>query len=372
MSVRATETAEVVIVGGGAVGASTAHHLAQRGITDVVLLERSVLGAGSTSKAAGGVRLQFADELNVRIMLRSVSAFERFPDALGADIGFHQVGYLILIDTPQRLGAFERAVAMQRRLGVPVEMLSPADAKELVPQLSLDGVVGATFCPRDGHATPEAVVQGYAAAAAARGVRIQQGRPATAVRLSGDRITAVETPRGAIATSCVICTAGVASRTVAGWLGLDLPVHGEPHWLHYSPVDCGLPARLPLTVDFGSGFYVHREGPGLVVGGRERAIEDLAAFATRRIPGLATMRVQASWWGDYDMSPDCNAIIGESPAVSRFLYATGFSGHGFQQCPAVGEHLAELAAGEDPSLDLAPLALERFAGARARAEELVI
>jgi sarcosine oxidase subunit beta len=366
------ETAEVVIVGGGAMGTSVAYHLATRGVTDVVLVEKATLGSGSTSKAHGGVRLQFSDDLNIQIMLRSVAAFERFAEEVGADIAFQQVGYLILIGAEHSLRTFEEAVALQQRHGVPVELISPDDAHAAIPQLAIDDLLAAAWCPRDGHATPESLVQGYATAAAARGVRINQGREVTGIRRSGDRVTGVETTKGAIGTSCVVCTAGVGSAQVGAMMDVDLPVSGAPRWSYVSSNDCGLPRPLPLTIDYESGFSFHREGPGLLFGGRESEIADLAVVATRRVPAFSNLAVQASWWGDYDMSPDGNAMIGEAKEVSRLLYATGFSGHGFQQSPAVGEHLAELIAGANPTLDLTPLAKERFAGQERRAEAFVI
>ena len=154
--------------------------------------------------------------------------------------------------------------------------------------------------------------------------------------------------------------------------GVEIPVRGEQRWMHFTPHDGGLPARLPLTVDFSTGFYFHREGPGLAFGGREQTLEELAVPAARRLPVLGELPVQSSWWGYYEVSPDYNAIVGEAEEPSRFLYATGFSGHGFQQAPAVGEHVAELVAGREPTLDLSPFALERFELDQARPEAFVI
>ena len=154
--------------------------------------------------------------------------------------------------------------------------------------------------------------------------------------------------------------------------GVDIPVHGVQRWMHFTPSDGGLPARLPLTVDFSTGFYFHREGPGLAFGGREQTLEGIAIPAARRLPVLAELPVQSSWWGYYEVSPDYNAIVGEAEEPSRFLYATGFSGHGFQQAPAVGEHVAELIAGREPTLDLSPFSLERFERNEARPEAFVI
>ena len=183
-----TETSEVVIVGGGAMGAATAFHLARLGITDVLLLERDALASGSTSKAAGGIRAQFADELNVRIALRSLDEFECFEELTGAEISFRRHGYLFLLDNETDAAAFRQALELQQSLGVRSRELSPAEAGELVPQLVVDDLVAATYCPRDGYATPEAVVQWYA-----RGLDVRQGCAVTGIRVRAGRIEGVET-----------------------------------------------------------------------------------------------------------------------------------------------------------------------------------
>jgi len=367
-----TESADVVVVGGGAVGASVAYHLTELGITDVVLLERDALAAGSTSKSAGGIRLQFADELNIRIALRSLAEFEAFEERFGVDIAFHQAGYLFLLDSERDAGGFRDALTLQAAFGVPSRELTPAEAAEIVPQLEVGDLVAATYCPRDGYATPETVVQGYAGAAAARGVRIRQGTAVEGIDVAGGRIAAVRTSGRRISTGTVVCAAGVWSKDVAALAGVSLPVEGEARWMHYTPRGELFPPVVPLTIDFSTGFYFHREGPGIVFGGREPTLEELAGPAAKRVPLLAELPVQSSWWGWYENSPDHNAIVGEATEPSRFLYATGFSGHGFQQSPAVGEHLAELVAGREPTLDLAPFSSERFARGELKREHFVV
>jgi sarcosine oxidase subunit beta len=357
-----TETAEVVIVGGGAMGASVAWHLRELGITDVVLLERESLASGSTSKSAGGIRTQFADELNVRIALRSLDEFERME---GIDL--RQDGYLFLLDNSADVARFQAALALQHSLGVPSRELSVDEALEIVPQLDPEGLLAATYCDLDGYATPETVVQWYA-----RGTEVRQGCAVTGIDVNGGCVVAVRTTRGRIATGCVVCCAGAWSAEVGAMAGVEIPVRGEPRWMFFTPQDGGLPQRLPLTIDFTTSFYFHREGPGLVFGGREQTLEEAAEPASRRLPALLELPVQSSWWGYYEVSPDHNAIVGEAAEPSRFLYATGFSGHGFQQAPAVGEHVAELVAGREQTLDLSAFALDRFARGESRPEAFVI
>jgi sarcosine oxidase subunit beta len=363
---------DVVVVGGGCIGTSVAYHLAEAGCTDVVLLEANTLGSGSTSKAAGGIRMQHGDSLNTQLAHRSLAEFTRFEELTGSEIFFHQVGYLFLLDSQLDLDLFRAAARMQRSFGIPVELLSPQAALEVVPQLDIDGLVGATFCPLDGYATPESVVQGYASAARRLGVQIRQGEQVTRVVTNHGRVIGVDVGDEHISTPAVVCAAGVASGAVAATAGVELPVSAVRRRIFFSKQAGGVSDGIPLTVDFATGFYFHREGPGLVFGGREFEPEDLMEPAVRRLPALGDVPISSYWHGDYDMSPDHNGIVGEAHQLAGFYYATGFSGHGFQLSPAVGEHVAELVTGRTPTIDLAPLRAERFAADGTRRVERIV
>jgi sarcosine oxidase subunit beta len=388
-------TAPVVVVGGGVVGASTLHHLAAAGCRGAVLVERDTLGSGSTGAAAGGIRAQFSDELNVRIARECLARFARFGDEVGGEIGFRRTGYLFLL-RDHEVAAFAASVALQRRLGVATEVVDPAEAARHVPGLRTDDLAAATYNPDDGGADPGAVVQAYADSARRRGARVVQGVEALRVVTSADadggpgagadaaarsggrgapaRVVGVETTAGTIATPVVVCAAGVWSRPLAATVGVDLPVRGERRYVYLTgPVDPGAwPAVLPLTIDFATGFYLHREGPGLLLGGPWDRPDDLAPVALHRLPSLSELTIRPAWSGLYEMSPDHNAVVGAAASPAGFLYATGFSGHGFQQAPVVGDHLAALALGLPPTLDLSPFSVERFAGATGRPEGHVV
>ena len=356
------EARDVVIIGGGAMGASVAWHLRELGVADVVLVERDSLAAGSTSRSAGGIRAQFSDELNVRIALQSLAELD------GMDgIDFRRYGYLFLLDRDEDVASFREALSLQHSLGVPSRELTVAEALEIVPQLAVEGLLAATYCELDGYCSPESVVQWYA-----RGLDVRQGCEVTGVRVAGGRIAGVETTKGPIACRTVVCCAGAWSREVAALAGVDLPVEGEKRWMWFSPHDGGLPERLPLTIDFSTSFYFHREGPGIVFGGKEPTLEEVAERGLRRLPLLEELPVQTSWWGYYEMSPDSNALVGAAREPAGLYYATGFSGHGFQQGPVVGEHLAELALGREPLFDLSSFSVSRFAEGEARAELNVV
>ena len=377
--------ADVVVVGGGVIGTSSAFHLAEAGV-DTCLVERDQLASGSTSRAAGGIRAQFSDPLNIAIGSRSIDAFTRFGERPGAEIDLHQVGYLFLLDRPDDVTAFETSVALQNELGVPSRFVDLDEVRELCPLAGLDGVLAATYCPLDGHASPEAVVQGYAAGARRHGASVLTGCAVTGIGVDGKgAIREVETALGTIRTGTVVCAAGVWSPEVGRSVGVELPLEPFLREVGFTGPTGGLPDRIPLTIDFSSGFYFHREGPGLLFGmadpeqlpgldtpGDPGWLEKVMVVAERRLPSLLDMGIAGGWKGYYEVTPDHNALVGESREVSRFLYATGFSGHGFLQGPAVGEIVRDLVLGREPFIDVAPLSAERFAHAATRPEHNVI
>ena len=371
----APETASVLVIGGGVIGASVAFHLAEAGVADVVLVERDALASGSTSKAAGGVRAQFSDALNVQLGARSLEAFADFGRRPGWDIGLHRTGYLFLLTRQEDVDAFAAGIEIQNDLGVPSRLVSPEEARSLCPLIRVDDVIAAAFSPSDGHATPEAVVQGYASGARSHGATIVTMCAVEGIAVRDGRVVSVATTRGEIATSCVVCCAGAWSATVAEMAGVSLPVTPVERRVRFTgPVD-GMRDELPMTIDFETGFYFHREGPGLLMGIGTEA-EDvetaLADAAERRAPAVARAPLRGGWTGLYEMTPDHNALFGESRAVSRFLYATGFSGHGFLQGPAVGEVVRDLVLGRTPFVDVTPLSADRFGADAARPELHVV
>ena len=377
-------SAGVVVVGGGVIGTSIAFHLAEADV-DVCILERDQLAAGSTSRAAGGIRAQFSDPLNIAIGRRSIEAFERFGERPGAEIDLHQVGYLFLLDRAEDVAAFEASVALQNELGVPSRLVSLDEVAVLSPLAALDGVIAATYCPLDGHASPEAVTQGYAAGVREHGGVVVTGCAVGAVELEGDAIAGVETSLGRIATETVVCAAGVWSPELARSVGVELPVQPYLREVGFTGPTADLPSRFPLTIDFSTGFYFHREGPGLLFGMADREqpagfdvptdpgwLEQVMEVAERRCPALLDMGIAGGWKGYYEITPDHNALVGEAATPTRFLYATGFSGHGFLQGPAVGEIVRDLVLRQKPFVDVAALSAERFGRAEVRPERNVI
>ncbi|GAB3133134.1 FAD-binding oxidoreductase [Amycolatopsis stemonae] len=367
------QMAECVVVGGGVIGVSCAFRLAEAGV-DVLLLERGGLGEGSTAKAAGGVRSSFTSRVNVELGLRGLAAYSAFSRDFGVEIDFRRDGYLYLLTDPADVSAIGHCAELQREYGVRSHLLDPAEAREIVPLLETDGVVAALWSPDDAKATPDAVVQGYAKAARACGAKLRTGVEVTGIERDGDTLTGVNTTAGFVRTGAVVCAAGAWSGQLGELAGLDLPVRPFRRQVVFTGPVPGLPERVPLTIEMSSAFYFHREGAGLAMSfceddgfpgfGTHYEAGDwlprLAELAGRRIPAVLDAGIRTAWAGLYEVTPDRNQIIGESVLLSRFFYATGFSGHGFQMGPATGELVRDLYLGRPTAVEIADLDVRRF------------
>ncbi len=415
--------AEIVIIGGGCMGASLAWHLARRGLTDVVLVEReAAVGSGSTGRNAGGVRHQFSSEANVRLSIESIRMLEHFEEIVGWPADFHQHGYLFLVSTPEALVEFRRNVALQRGLGVDVRLLAPHEARELAPGVDTAGVIGATFCGKDGIADPNGVTLGFIRGAQAAGVEVARDTEVIGIRSVHGRVTGVETTRGPIDAAVVVNAAGPWAGEIGRLAGVAVPVsplrrhifiaqpptpgawdnphdsvsaaarHASEHRTTgvSAPHDnrqastVAVPRSRIMVIDFETSFYFHREGAGVLFGMgdpdetwgfdltvRWDFLPQVIEVAVKRLPALADAAVSHAWAGLYEMTPDHNPIIGASRELQGFYVLAGFSGHGFQHSPAAGRILADVIVGRDPAFDLTPFALERF-GAQPEGEQYFV
>ena len=239
------------------------------------------------------MRAQFSDALNIAIAQRSLAAYKAFGQRPGWEIDLHEVGYLFVLTRAEDVAAFERSIALQNEHGVPSRLVDPEEAQRLCPLLEIGDVLAAAYSPEDGYATPEAVVQGYASGARALGAQLQTGCEALAIDVRGGEIAAVVTSEGTIRTGTVICAAGAWSRGVGELAGVELPVSALRREVMFTEPMCDLPERLPLTIDFESTLYFHREGPGMLLGmaDPDRA---LAQIVDRRAPRLAPRNAPAS------------------------------------------------------------------------------
>jgi sarcosine oxidase subunit beta len=389
--------ADVVIIGGGCMGTSVAYHLATRGITNVVLVEREVqLGTGSTGRNAGGFRHQFSHAANIELSKESIALFARFEEEIGFPIDYWPDGYLFLLSSGASVAAFQASLALQRTHGVDVEWLSPREAAARCPGLDTTGVLGATFCAADGIADPNGVTMGFARAAQARGVTIRRGEEVTAIDVTHGAVTGVRTPEGTIATRTVVNAAGPWAASIGRLAGVDVPVTPERRHIFIAQPPGGgswdepphrgaVPSTRLMAIDFDTTFYFHREGAGLLFGmgdPEERSGFDITVrwdflpkvieVAVTRLPALADAAISHAWAGLYEMTPDHNPIIGPAAGLEGFFTIAGFSGHGFQHSPAAGRILADLIAGRDPRFDVSPFAPERFARRTASSEATIV
>jgi len=373
-----TRTADVVVVGGGVVGASAAYHLAAAGVASVLLLERADrLAAGSTGACAGGFRVQFSSEVNIRLSLASVPMILGFSEEHGLPLDVVQHGYLFLVRDERAWEAFVAAHRLQRSLGADAELLSAAEAAVLVPGISLDGVIGAAYGPKDGIADPSGLTQGYATAARREGASVELGVEVSGIVVSAGRVVGVRTVGGEeVSAPVVVNAAGPWAGLLAATAGVELPLEPIPRHVLVTGPFPGVPERRTLVIDAVTSFYFHREGPGVLMGmgsPDERPTFDTTAdeafvaerllpTAVRTFPPLEEAAIEHSWVGLYEMTPDRHPILGSAPGVEGLYLANGFSGHGFQHAPIVGKLLAEMIVeGAARTVDVSELGLERFA-----------
>jgi sarcosine oxidase, subunit beta len=367
------KTAEIVIIGGGIIGTSIAYHLAQKRAKGVVLLEKGMLGEGSTAKCAGGIRAQFSTEINIRFSLESFQTWNRFEEMMEAHLDFKKVGYLFLATTEDEWSVFGNNTALQRKFGIPVELLSPQEIQHRWPYLRVDDLRGGTFCPWEGYAGPYEALSGFARGARRGGVKIHEGTEVTGILREENRVTGVRTPQGDISAPIVVNAAGPYAGEVGKMAGAEVPVQPYRRQLFFTGPFAHIPDPIPLVIDFHRAWYFRREGAGLLISGPKDnfpsfnlnvdydAMVDAAENSMYRVPILEKAAIDRGWAGSYEISPDNHAILGRVPGVGGLFLANGFSGHGFQHSPAVGKVLAEMILGEKPSIDVSCLSIERFA-----------
>ncbi|MBM7854742.1 sarcosine oxidase subunit beta [Desulfohalotomaculum tongense] len=380
------KTADAVVIGGGIVGCSTAYNLAKKGLKKVVLVEEKYLASGATGRCGAGVRMQWGTEPNCVLSRDSIKMFETLEEDLGykESIEFKQSGYLLLAYNEKMVEQFHKNLGLQHRLGIPSRWVTPEECKELIPHLSLQGLRGGTFCPKDGHCNPFKATDAYAQAAKRLGVEIMTYTKVTGLIKEGDRIKGVETTAGTIETPLVISCAGAYTRELGRMVGVELPIYPERHQILVTePV---APMQGPMAMSFYHGIYCQQvPHGGFVMGlGDPNEIKDydqdsswqflheMAAKVTFILPVLKELRVVRQWAGLYDLTPDKTQILGAIPEVPGFFVAAGFSGHGFMIAPVVGKLMAEVMLGEEPEYPIDMYGVKRFESGNLYEEPAVV
>jgi len=379
------EAADVVIVGAGIMGLSIAYNLAKNhGVRNIVVVDRSYLCGGASGRNGGGVRAQWSTEANVRLMRESLSICRQFAREHKINTWFRQGGYLFIVRSEERAKALAESVKLQNACGLSTRVLEPAQARRVVPELSTDGLVLASYNADDAVVFPWPFVWGYAEGARDLGVEVNTFTNVTGFETRGRDIVAVVTDRGRIATNVVVNAAGAHSPAVAKLLDVDLPNHPHRHEICSSePLK---PWLKPLVADLSDGLYFSQSTRGEIVGGISNAkvpagpdqrssYRFLALYSRsllRACPILGSVKVLRQWAGLYDITPDSNPIVGSVDAVNGFFQASGFMGHGFMMAPVIGKLLAEqIATGKVPAV-FEPWNLRRFAEGRLLSEGMII
>jgi sarcosine oxidase subunit beta len=374
------QTADIVIIGGGCVGTSTAYHLAKRGMKNILLLEREkFLGMGSTGKATGGVRYQFSTPVNIQLSLYGVSVIEHFEEVFGVSAGYRPIGYLFLLTQPDELRGFRASLELQHRLGaVWSRWVEPDEISQLTKFIRTDDILGATFCPKDGVADPNTINQTFAQAATQHGVQIETETIVTNIELAGDQVVAVETNRGRVETRRVVNACGAWAAEIGKLVHLDIPILPLRRQRFVTSAIPGFPRDHPFVIEFTSSFHFRPEGDGVHVGmsnhaetpGYKFSIDEdfrevMLQNAIRRLPIVEHASIAHELAGLYEETPDHHPILSEARAVKGFFIAAGFSGHGVMHSPATGKVMSEIILdGKSKTVDVSMLDFERFAEGR--------
>jgi sarcosine oxidase subunit beta len=379
----------VVIVGAGVVGCAIAYNLTVLGERDVLLLEREALpGTGSTSKANGGIRAQFTTAVNVAMSLAAMALLDELAPEIGDPPVYRKAGYLFLTGDELRLAVMAEAATFQRAHGVSVDLLDAEGIRRRAPYAAGGRLVGGTFGPRDGFIDPGGLANWFLSRALAAGARIRYRTEVLGIAPATGGAFRLDTGTGSVTATVVVNAAGPWAKRVAAMAGVDLPVEPVRRHIVVSGPCAALPREISMTIDADSGVLLRREGdrvliahsppdepPGFDTTYDPTFVERIAEPLIERFPAVAEAGVdhRRSWAGLYEVSPDHHAILGEAPGAPGFILANGFSGHGVMHSPATGRCIAELIVrGRATTVDIAPLALARFARGAAIRETMVL
>src|SRR5580765_3370327 len=371
--------ADVVIIGGGIQGASIAYHLARRGMTDVVVFEKETLASGCSGRTGGVIRQHYSTPIVTEIARQARDFFSTFDREVGGHSGFIQNGLVLMVGEKDR-AALLTNVALGREHGVPVSIIDEARARALVPGLDTQGAVAFAWEENAGYGDGYGTTVAFAGAARERGVEIHQNTAATGIVLESGRVAGVVTPKGTIATRTVVDAAGPWADRVGRMAGVDVPLKLEliEEAVIRAPEGEPYPVKTPSVYDFVNGLSYRPEGDGQVMAEgnsyykgpldpdgyptrpSDAYVEDVALRLQRSMPRLGHGSVRGGWAGLLEGTPDFHPILGIVPGVEGFLLCCGFSGHGFKEAPVTGRLIAELILDGRASLDIAPLAYDRF------------
>ena len=371
-------TAGAVIIGGGVMGCRILYNLAARGVKNPVLLERDLLGSGSTGRSSGVVRMHYSNEVHARMAWQSLEIFSNVDQVIGGDCGLVETGFLIFSGEAD-LPAFRANVAMQQKVGIRTSIISRDDAAEIAPGFYLDDCAAIAYEPLSGYADPSGTALAYAARARELGATVHLQSPATGVQVTGDKVVSVTTATERFETNLVVIATGPWSRAFLLKHGIDLPLQATRHEVIHlkRPMD-KLPYH-PGAGDIANLIYFRPESTDLTLlgnGNEEELIDDPEVYAPRpsqgfiqdvwsrlakRVPVMAEAQYSTGYAGLYTTTPDSHPVMDRVEGIDGLYICTGFSGHGFKLSPMVGVLMSELVLdGQATSIDISPLRMSRF------------
>jgi len=372
---------DVVIIGGGIIGCSVAFELAKRGRKDVLIIEQEYLTSGATGRCGAGIRQQWGSVLNATLAVESTHIFENLEEytEYGYNCGLNQGGYLLVAYTEKEWEQFHKNLEVQHALGIKSFAVDLDGAKEIVPHINTEGMYGACFNAKDGHADPFHCTFAYAKGAQRLGVDIETYTTVTGLKVENGRIHTVQTTKGDVTAQVVInCTGGHAAK-MAALINEELPIFPERHQILISEPIAHI--MDPMVMSFHRHFYVQQTPHGSVIMGIGDPAEPVsfnirsswqylefnAHLVTQTLPAFRNLRVVRQWAGLYDMSPDRNPIINEAKEAEGFITIAGFSGHGFMVAPRTAILVANHLTGQEDTIDI-----KRFSADRYRTGELLL
>ena len=369
-------TAEAVIIGGGVMGCSILYYLAERGLTDTLLLEKNVLASGSTSRSQAILRMHYSNEVTARFAWESLEVFKNFEELTGMPSGYTRTGYFLIVGNEDR-PAMEENIAMQKRLGIATDIVSIEDVREIAPMLSVAGDEAIAYEPESGYADPYSVTTGFANRAREMGATVQDGMIVTDVEVTGGKVSAVITPGGRVDTPIAVVAAGPWSGPLLAKIGVDVPLETVRHQVVTLRRPQDRVPEHPIIGDVVNDLSARPDIGNLThigVGEDEEADPDTynqsvdmpmveRAFSnlTKRIPEMSHALFRGGWSGLFTTTPDWHPILDRVDGIDGLYFAVGFSGHGFKESPMIGRSMAELITGDEPSIDISMLDLKRFA-----------
>ena len=375
-------TADAVVIGGGVMGCSILYNLAARGMTGTVLLERDLLGSGSTGRSSGAVRMHYSTPVHARMARLSLDIFQNFQEIVGGPegdgAGFLKTGYLVFAGEAD-LTAFQANVAMQQDAGINTSVISREDAREIASGFFLDDCAGIAYEPDSGHADASGTAAAYSVRARDLGARVLLKSPATSVEVVSGKVVSVTTEDQRFETPLAVVATGPWSRRFLLDLGVDLPLAATRHEVIHLNRPLDLVPFHPGGGDIANMIYFRPEGAGLTLVGNGNAgdlvddpeifaprptqafIQDVWTRLARRIPAMEEATYNTGYAGLYTSTPDSHPILDRVEGIDGLYVCTGFSGHGFKLSPMVGVLMAELILdGQATTVDISPLRASRF------------